>query len=223
MSGSDDDAAAADPSPAATATPATAQPGQGMSPAEKRLLRRLKERDETAFAEMVVEHQQRVFNLVFRMLGSREEAEDVAQEVFVTVFKSIDSFRGDSKFSTWLYRIAANQCKNRLKYLGRRSYKAQSAIDGDNEHLLDGAPPSTLRPHIDGPDAVFEGRELEKLVQDGIATLDDDQRQVLLLRDVEDLSYDEIREVTGVADGTVKSRLHRARTALKEYLAKLTR
>jgi RNA polymerase sigma-70 factor, ECF subfamily len=224
MSGSEDDAAAAKtnlPAPA-TATTATA-PAQGMTAAERRLLRRLKERDEAAFQEMVVEHQHRVFNLVFRMLGNREEAEDVAQEVFVTVFKSIDSFRGDSKFSTWLYRIAANQCKNRLKYLGRRSYKAQSAIDGDNEHLLDGAPPSTLRPHIDGPDAVFEGRELEKLVQDGIATLDDDQRQVLLLRDVEDLSYDEIREVTGVADGTVKSRLHRARTALKEYLAKLTR
>src|SRR3954469_23679553 len=93
------------------------------------LLRRLQQRDERAFEEVVRLYQHKVFNLVFRMLGNREEAEDVAQEVFVTVFKAIDTFRGDSKFSTWLYRIAANQCKNRIKYLGRRSYKMTGELD----------------------------------------------------------------------------------------------
>src|SRR5262249_1213577 len=84
------------------------------------LLRRLRERDERAFKEMVEAYQDRIFNLLFRMIGKREEAEDLAQEVFVTVFKSIDQFRGDSKLSTWLYRVAVNHCKNRIKYLARR-------------------------------------------------------------------------------------------------------
>src|SRR5947199_1921981 len=95
---------------------------------ERVLVRRLQQRDERAFQEVVRLYQHKVFNLVFRMIGNREEAEDVAQEVFVTVFKAIDSFRGESKLSTWLYRIAANQCKNRIKYLGRRSYQTTGAL-----------------------------------------------------------------------------------------------
>ena len=91
-----------------------------MSLRERRLIRRLRDRDERAFRELVEEHRDRVYNLTYRMLGNREEAEDVAQEVFITVFKSIDSFRGDAKLSTWLYRVTANHCKNRIKYLARR-------------------------------------------------------------------------------------------------------
>src|SRR6266545_8414656 len=91
-----------------------------MSLGDGRLVRRLKDREERAFREMVEEYGDRVFGLTYRMLGNREEAEDLAQEVFITIFKSIDSFRGDSKFSTWLYRITANHCKNRIKYLARR-------------------------------------------------------------------------------------------------------
>src|SRR5438552_12596782 len=108
----------------------------GMTLREKLLIRRLQQRDERAFQEMVRLYQHKVFNLVFRMIGSREEAEDVAQEVFVTVFKAIDTFRGESKFSTWLYRIAANQCKNRIKYLGRRSYKSTGELDEAAEHAM---------------------------------------------------------------------------------------
>ena len=110
---------------------------------ERLLVRRLRERDEGAFHEMVRLYQHKVFNLVFRMIGNREEAEDVAQEVFVTVFKAIDSFRGDSKFSTWLYRIAANQCKNRIKYLGRRSYGSTGQLE-ESEALIHQAQPSLL-------------------------------------------------------------------------------
>src|ERR1051326_7548116 len=96
---------------------------------EKLLVRRLQQRDERAFQEIVRLYQHKVFNLVFRMISNREEAEDVAQEVFVTVSKSSDGFRGEAKFSTWLYRIAANHCKNRMKYLGRRNYKATAELD----------------------------------------------------------------------------------------------
>src|SRR3982751_3364369 len=87
---------------------------------ERSLLKRLRDRDERAFRELIAAHRDRVFNITFRMLGNRAEAEDVAQEVFVQVFKTIETFRGDSKFSTWLYRIAINQSKNRIKYHARR-------------------------------------------------------------------------------------------------------
>ena len=186
---------------------------------EKLLVRRLQQRDERAFHEMVRLYQHKVFNLVFRMIGNREEAEDVAQEVFVTVFKAIDSFRGDSKFSTWLYRIAANQCKNRIKYLGRRSYQQTGQLE-ESESQIQAAQPSLLQPHTDGPEQVLQGRQMETLLQQGIAALDEEHRTLLVLRDVEELSYQEIASIAGLPEGTVKSRIHRARMALKEHLAK---
>ncbi len=191
-----------------------------MSLRERMLIRRLQQRDERAFEEMVRLYQHKVFNLVYRMIGNAEEAEDVAQEVFVTVFKAIDTFRGEAKFSTWLYRIAANHCKNRMKYLGRRSYKSTGELDEAAEAELQHAQPSAMRPHVDGPDAVLEGLQLERLVQDGIAALDEEHRALIVLRDVEDLSYEEIASITGLELGTVKSRLHRARLALKEHMAR---
>lgn len=195
----------------------------GMTLRERMLIRRLQQRDERAFEEMVRLYQHRVYNLVYRMLGSQEEAEDVAQEVFVTVFKAIDSFRGEAKFSTWLYRIATNHCKNRMKYLGRRFHKATSELDEAAERELQDAQPSALRPHVDGPDAVLEGIELERTVQAGIAELEEDHRVLVILRDVEELSYEEIASVTGLELGTVKSRLHRARLQLKDYMARRLR
>src|SRR5207237_4451015 len=131
-------------------------------------IRRLQQRDERAFQEIVRLYQHKVFNLVYRMLGSSEEAEEIAQEVFFTVFRSIDSFRGEAKFSTWLYRIAANHCKNRIKYLGRRSYNSTGELDEAAERQLAAAQPSALTPHIDGPETVLDGLQLEQLVQEGI-------------------------------------------------------
>ena len=190
---------------------------------ERLLIRRLKQHDERAFEEMVRLYQHKVYNLVYRMLGSQEEAEDVAQEVFVTVFKAVEGFRGEAKFSTWLYRIAANHCKNRIKYLGRRHHKATGELDEAAERELQTAQPHAMRPHVDGPDAVLEGLQLERAVQEGIALLDEEHRTLIVLRDVEDMSYDEIAAITGLAEGTVKSRLHRARLALKEHMAKVMR
>ena len=172
-----------------------------MSLSETALITRLRERDEQAFNETVRLYGDKVFNLVLRMVGSRAEAEDIAQEVFVTVFKSIDSFRGESKFLTWLLRIAANHSKNRIKYLARRPTTAEA--------------PDSASPH-GGPDALLEAAETETLMQEAIASLDEDHRLLVVLRDIEELSYEEICEITGLPDGTVKSRLHRARMALKE-------
>ncbi len=189
---------------------------------EKRLLELLRERDERAFEEMVKLYQHRVFNVVYRMLGNAHEAEDVAQEVFVTVFKSIESFREEAKFSTWLYRIATNHCKNRIKYLGRRAHGRTDELDENTPESQSTGPSASLSPRQMQPDAVVEGMQLERLVQEGIAHLDEEQRIVLVLRDVEELSYDEIAQITGLADGTVKSRLHRARLELRDYLQKRT-
>jgi RNA polymerase sigma-70 factor (ECF subfamily) len=181
---------------------------------ERSLLRRLRDRDERAFRELIDGHRDRVFNITFRMLGNRHEAEDVAQEVFITVFKTIDTFREESKFSTWLYRVAVNHCKNRIKYNARRHDREHDEIDetstGSNG-AIGGAVP-------EAPDRALEGQQMEKLLQEAIAKLDEDHRTVVVLRDVEDLSIEEICEITGLKDGTVKSRLHRARAELRKKL-----
>ena len=190
-----------------------------MSLRERRLVRRLRDRDEKAFREIVETYQDKVFNLTFRMIGDRGEAEDLAQEVFITVFKSIDSFRGDAKFSTWLYRIAANHCKNRIKYLVRRHDRDRTEYD--ERVRRDGAPGTVTGPaQVPRPDVALEGVERERLLQQAIARLDEDHRLLIVLRDIEELSYDEICTITGLPEGTVKSRLHRARVALRKKLAK---
>jgi RNA polymerase sigma-70 factor (ECF subfamily) len=186
-----------------------------MSLSERLLVARLVRRDEEAFNEVVRQYGDRVFNLVLRMVGSRAEAEDIAQEVFVTVFKSIDSFRSEAKLSTWLLRIAANHAKNRIKYLARR--REHEPGGSDSADLADeGRAPA--QSHIRGPDVLLEAAETEDIMQQAIATLEEDQRLLVVLRDVEELSYEEIVEITGLPEGTVKSRLHRARMTLKQLL-----
>jgi RNA polymerase sigma-70 factor (ECF subfamily) len=187
-----------------------------MSTRERQLVRRLRERDERAFRELVSEHRDRVYNLTLRMLGNKAEAEDVAQEVFITVFKTIDSFREEAKFSTWLYRVAVNHCKNKIKYLARRHDRDRDQLDETNE----GRATAATEPHVPRPDRALEGAQLDKILRAAIDTLDDDHRLLVVLRDIEDLSIEEICEITDLPDGTVKSRLHRARLALRKKLTR---
>ena len=187
---------------------------------EAQFVARLVARDESAFNELVVAYQRRVFALVFRMLGRRDEAEDLAQEVFVQVFKAIDQFRGDSKLSTWIYRIAVNLCKNRTKYLSRRHANNQEDVDAMADRLPFSAAKGVSVGGISRPDELVEGMQLEVVVKHAIAQIDADFREVLILRDVEDMSYEEIAEVTGLADGTVKSRIHRGRAQLRALVEK---
>lgn len=187
---------------------------------EAQFVARLVARDESAFNELVITYQRRVFALVFRMLGRREEAEDLAQEVFVQVFKAIDQFRGDSKLSTWIYRIAVNLCKNRTKYLSRRHANDQDDVDAMADRLPFSAAKGVSVGGISRPDELVEGMQLEVVVKRAIAQIEPEFREVLILRDVEDMSYEEIAEVTGLADGTVKSRIHRARAQLRTLVEK---
>ncbi len=187
---------------------------------ESSLIARLVARDERAFNELVQAYGRRVSGLVFRMLGNRAEAEDLTQEVFVQVFKAIGSFRGDSKLSTWIYRIAVNLCKNRTKYLRVRHAGEQDELEAVAERVPLGEATRANVAQIERPDEAMAGRQVEKIVQDAIARIDPTFRECLVLRDVEELSYEEIGEITGLPPGTVKSRIFRARAQLKEMVEK---
>ena len=185
---------------------------------EARLIAQLSQRDERAFNEFVKLYERRVFALVYRMLGNRAEAEDLAQEVFVQVFKAIGTFRGESKLSTWVYRIAVNLCKNRLKYLKVRHEGEKDALD----EMAERAPLAEASSHtvsqIERPDEMVAGKQIEVIVQRAILSIDETFRECLVLRDVEELSYEEIGQITGLAEGTVKSRIFRARAMLREIV-----
>jgi RNA polymerase sigma-70 factor (ECF subfamily) len=187
-----------------------------MSDDEARFIERLRARDERAFNDLVKRYERRVFGLLLRLIGRRDEAEDLAQEVFVQVFKAIGAFRGDAKLSTWIFRIAVNLSKNRTKYLARRRSDSQDHFDGIADDVpMQQAKDSTIAV-IARPDEVMSGIELEAIVERSIAALEPEFSEVLILRDVEEMTYEEIGEITGLADGTVKSRIHRARIQLKE-------
>lgn len=188
-----------------------------MTRAERKLVRRLKDRDERAFSELIESNGDRVFNLCFRLLGNREEAEDLAQDVFITVFKKIDTFQGDSKLSTWIYRIASNLSKNRIRYLAARHDRSKAEFD-EGVDASAAAAALTAPAQVKSPDAHVEGQQLESIMQASIAELEEDHRILIVLRDIEELSYEEICSITDLAEGTVKSRLHRARLALRKKM-----
>jgi RNA polymerase sigma-70 factor, ECF subfamily len=194
-----------------------------MSLAERLLIARLKEREEQAFSDVFRLYGDKVFSLIYRMIGSRQEAEDVTQEVFISVFKTVDSFRGESKFSTWLLRIAANHCKNRIKYLARRPTEGVDMDDTGQQAAPAVATGPNLQAHIDGPDVLMEAAEMDRIMQRAIEALPEEHRLLVILRDVDEMSYDEIAEITSLPEGTIKSRLHRARMAIKEELDKHTK
>jgi RNA polymerase sigma-70 factor, ECF subfamily len=185
---------------------------------EAKLIERLVARDERAFNELVQTYGRRVSALVLRMLGNRAEAEDLTQEVFVQVFKAIGSFRGDAKLSTWIYRIAVNLCKNRAKYLRVRHSNEQDELEAVAERVPLGEARRANVAQIERPDEAMAGKQVEHIVQRAIAKIDETFRECLILRDVEELSYEEIGEITGLPAGTVKSRIFRARAQLKEMV-----
>jgi RNA polymerase sigma-70 factor (ECF subfamily) len=167
-----------------------------------------------AFASLVRRHQRRVFGLLLRMLGSREEAEDAAQDTFLNLHRHGHRFRNESRFSTFVYRVAVNAALNRRRSLGRR--RAHTDAFGEAQslgHLV----PSTES----DPERAFAGDQLRQRIGRELQALPDTLRAPVVLFDVEGLSYGEIAEVLQVAEGTVKSRIHRARQALRARLGDL--
>jgi RNA polymerase sigma-70 factor (ECF subfamily) len=187
---------------------------------EAKLIERLVARDERAFNELVRAYERRVFALVLRMLGNAAEAEDLAQEVFVQVFKAIGTFRGESKLSTWIYRIAINLCKNRAKYLRVRHVDDQQELEAVAERVPLGEARRANVGQVERPDEMLAGKQVELIVQEAIVEIEPSFRECLVLRDVEELSYEEIGEITSLPAGTVKSRIFRARAMLREIVEK---
>lgn len=167
--------------------------------------------DREAFGLLVERHQDRLYNALYRFLGSAEDARDVAQDTFLQAMTRLRSFRGDSAFYTWLYRIGFN-----LAMSHRRRAKPMASID--RLHQAVGAEPSD---NGASPESPILAAERIEMVQSAINRLPDDQRQVVVLREIEECSYEQIAEILDVPLGTVRSRLFRARLLLKEYLEQM--
>ena len=171
---------------------------------ERKLIQRAKQGDTYAFEQLIHEHRVGAFNLAFRMLGNRDDADDAAQDAMVKVFKSIGSFREQSKFSTWVYRLTYNVCIDIM-----RKQKPGTTTELD-ERLVDKSPT---------PEEELEHNERQKQIKAAIAALTPDYRSAIVLRDVNGHSYDEIAQILGCSVGTVKSRINRGRLKLKEILS----
>ena len=175
--------------------------------------------DREAFEKIVLFYQRRVLNYAYRMLGNMEEAKELAQEVFVSVFESIKDLREEAKFDAWLKQITLNHCRNRWKYLKRRHYFNMDSVD-DPVETEKGEIAKSFPDPSDPPDTVFEKKMVQEWIKKGLLELKEDQRELVVLRDLQGLSYEEIGRHLNLAEGTVKSRLHRARMDLKDILKK---
>ena len=170
--------------------------------------------DEAAFEALVRIHQRRVFGLVLRMLGSREEAEEVSQEAFLSLHRHGHRFRREARFSTFVYRVAANAALNRRRSLGRKRAR-ENALARRQEAGLD--LPTTPR----DPEDAASGIQIQARVQQALLELPQDLRAAIVLYDIEGQSYGDIAAALAIPEGTVKSRIHRARNALRELLRPL--
>ena len=181
---------------------------------EAALIQRCAARDEDACAELVSEHQRMVYQLSLNLLGDHNEALDLSQEVFLRVFRTIHTFRGHSALRTWIYRIVVNQARNRQRWWRRRHRAQQVSLD---EHIRDHGEVPEQNTSGD-PDTLLSRKELGEQIRAALERLPFDQRTALVLREIDGLSYEEIGYSLGIAVGTVKSRLARARESLRARL-----
>ena len=174
---------------------------------ELALISRARDGDREAFGALVEQYRDNVYRLAYRMCGNAYDADEAAQEAFVAAWRALPNFRGDAKFSTWLYRLTTNAAIDVM----RREKRHQTVGDGEMMELADDA---------DSPQETVERTEQQETVQKALATLSEEYREVLLLRYMEELDYAEIAEVLQLPSGTVKSRINRAKAALKAALLK---
>jgi len=173
--------------------------------AEAELVERCRRKEPGAFEQLYRDHATRVYNLACRLSGSPADGEDLAQEVFVQVYRKLDSFRGDAALGTWIYRLATNLC---LDHLRRRSVPGR-----ETEPLDDATPRAATRP------LSADRMDLER----AITSLPDGYRAAFVLHDVEGFNHHEIGAILGIAEGTSKSQVHKARLRLREYLTRMPR
>ena len=180
---------------------------------ESRIVQKVIKGDVNAFEKLVIEYEKSVYNIALRMTGNSEDASDMTQEAFIKAYNSLQSFRGDSKFSVWLYRIATNVCLDFLRSRIRKPTVSLSVEDNEGEEVqLDVADESQ------SPELLLDRQMTRESVRRGLDTLSPEYRQILLLREIQGLSYDEISQALGLEVGTVKSRIFRARKKLCTFL-----
>lgn len=177
---------------------------------EQDLISRSKSGDVEAFNLLVEQYQRQVYNLALRMLGNAEAAEDASQDTFLSAYKAIGGFRGGS-FKSWVLRIAANSCHDKMRVARRYRVVSLDTLMLDSDDL----PQSN---NNESPEDYALRRELGRFLSEGLTHLPEDQRLVVILSDVQGLSYEEVAQVAGCSLGTVKSRLNRGRTRLKDFL-----
>lgn len=185
-----------------------------MKTKENVLIEKSKKGDISAFEELIETYQNKVFNIAYSMLNNYEDANDVAQEVFIRVYKSIKNFKGESSFSTWLYRITTNVCLDELR---KRKNKNVVSIDEDIP-FDDGEVTRQIVDDGPTPDIIAEKKEVREIVNEAIGQLSEEHKTVIILRELQGLSYEEISKIINCPRGTVKSRINRARSALKNIL-----
>lgn len=179
---------------------------------EKVLLARAKKGEIAAFESLMTAYENRIYSLALRSTGSEQDAADITQEVFLRAWKNLDSFRGDSSLSTWLYRVTSNLC---VDFARKKAAEGMpSSIDDEESPAADLADASRMAQ----PEAAAENSELREELQFALAQLSEEHRRVVLLRDVAGMTYTDIARTLGLEEGTVKSRLARARAGLRKIL-----
>jgi RNA polymerase sigma-70 factor, ECF subfamily len=195
---------------------AAQQPAAGIEQSDLELVRRAQRNERGAFDLLVLRYQHKVIKLVARLLRDQTEAEDVAQEAFVKAYRALGSFRGDSAFYTWLYRIAVNTARNAIASRQRRPLDYETELSESEQSAL----ASKMR-HTDTPEANALSEEIRTTVNEAIEQLPEDLRTAIVLREVEGLSYEEIAAAMECPVGTVRSRIFRAREAIDRSLKPL--
>jgi RNA polymerase sigma-70 factor (ECF subfamily) len=178
---------------------------------ETQIIQAAQKGDLAAFNRLVMAYQGMAYNVAYRIVGDADAAADACQEAFLSAFKGIKKFRGGS-FKSWMLRIVTNACYDQLRYKGRRPADSLEAVTENSDNspkLINGR---------ERPEDYALRQELNDLIQQGINTLPPDQRTVLVLADVQGFAYQEVADIAGISLGTVKSRLSRARTKLRDYL-----
>lgn len=180
---------------------------------EAQLIHRARNGDQNAFSQLLERFEKPVYHQALRMVGHAEDAADLTQEVFLKVWQGLPGFQGDSSFSTWLYRLTSNACIDFLRREKRR--RGTLSLDDEERELA-----AQLPDPAPTPQRALEQQELRQALEAGLAQLSDEHRQVLVLRELNGLSYDEIAQVLSLSPGTVKSRIARARLSLAKFLRK---
>ncbi len=184
---------------------------------EASLVAELRAGSEEAFAYLLAVYQHAVFNLIAHILQNQADSADAVQDVFVKVFRGIRQFHGESSLKTWIYRIAVHEASNHRRTWLRRHWREPVSVDDGEAQSIVVAAEAQAGP--ESPQQVFEQAERQELVKRALASLAQPYRTVVVLREIEDLPYDEIAQVLGVAEGTIKSRLKRGRELLRRKLA----